>query len=89
MIFPLINDSGLVQFAIWASDGIVDDLESIDIMIDNFAINAIPNCPQPLAILGSNITSDSASITWNAGGNESPLEYSMGECRICIGNRDN
>ena len=36
-IFPLINDSGLVQFAIWASDGIVDDLESIDIMIDNFA----------------------------------------------------
>ena len=84
-ILTLVNDSGLVQFAIWASDGIVDDLESIDIMIDNFAINAIPNCPQPLAILGSNITSDSASITWNAGGNETLWNIQWGSAGFTLG----
>ena len=50
-IIPLPNDTGIVQFAIWASEGTVDDPEDNDVMIDNFAINAIPSCPQPLYIL--------------------------------------
>ena len=49
-IIPLPNDTGIVQFAIWASEGTVDDPEDNDAMIDNFEVLDIPSCPQPLYI---------------------------------------
>ena len=69
-IIPLPNDTGIVQFAIWASEGTVDDPEDNDVMIDNFAINAIPSCPQPLYINAFNILPDSASLTWTVFGTD-------------------
>ena len=70
-IVPLPSDSGIVQFAIWASEGTVDDPEDNDVMIDNFAVNPIPNCPQPQYISSFDITTDSASLTWSTFGSDS------------------
>ena len=63
-IIPLPNDSGIVQFAIWASEGAVDDPEDNDAMLDNFELIAIPSCPQPLYLTAFDITPDSATLSW-------------------------
>ena len=42
-----------------------------DVMIDNFAVNPIPSCPQPQYISSFNITTDSASLTWTSIGSDS------------------
>ena len=70
-IFALPNDSGIVQFAFWASEGSVDDPEDNDVMIDNFAVNPIPSCPQPQYISSFDVTADSVSLTWNYFGTDS------------------
>jgi len=69
-IIPLPGDTGIVQFAIWASEGTVDDPEDNDAMIDNFAVYAIPSCPQPLYISAFDITPDSASLSWTVFGTD-------------------
>ena len=70
-IIPIPNYSGnTVQFAIWASEGTVDDPEDVDVMIDNFAVYPIPLCPQPLYLNAHNISSTSADLTWIPGGTE-------------------
>ena len=40
-------------------------------MIDNFAVNPIPSCPQPQYISSFNITADSASLTLTSIGSDS------------------
>jgi hypothetical protein len=70
-IIALPNDTGIVQFAFWASEGTVDDPEDNDVMIDNFAVNPIPSCPQPQYISSFDVTSDSASLTWTSIGSDS------------------
>ena len=69
-IIPLPNDTGIVQFAIWASEGTVDDPEDNDAMIDNFEILDIPSCPQPLYINAFNISPDSATLSWSVFGSD-------------------
>ena len=69
-IIPLPGDTGIVQFAIWASEGTVDDPEDNDAMIDNFAVYPIPSCPQPLYINAFNITPDSATLSWSVFGTD-------------------
>ena len=69
-IIPLPNDTGIVQFAIWASEGAVDDPEDNEAIIDNFEIIAIPSCPQPLYINAFGLTPDSASLTWSVFGTD-------------------
>lgn len=59
-----------VQFGFWASEGTIDDPEDNDVMIDNFAVVPVPNCPQPLNLNAFNITSSTADLTWNPGGTE-------------------
>ena len=39
-------------------------------MVDNFQVRTIPSCPQPLSLQVSNVTGDSATATWTAGGAE-------------------
>ena len=49
----------------------MDDPEDNDVMIDNFAVNPIPSCPQPQYISSFDITTDSASLTWATFGSDS------------------
>jgi len=58
------NINGTIQFAFWATDGRTNDLQSNDVMFDNFRVIPVPSCPQPQAISSFGITSDSASLTW-------------------------
>ena len=84
-IISLANYTGIVQFAFWATDGTVDDPESIDVMLDNFEIKTIPLCPQPLYLIGSNISADSATISWNPGGTETQWNIQWGNSGFTLG----
>ena len=84
-IVSLANYNGLVQFGIWATDGTVDDPESIDVMVDNFEVKTIPSCPQPQYLIGSNITADSATISWNPGGTETQWNIQWGSSGFALG----
>ena len=74
-IIALPNDSGIVQFAIWATEGTVDDIEDNDVMFDNFEIVPIPNCPQPQYLNVFNIGTDSATISWSSFTTDSLWKY--------------
>ena len=67
-IIPLPNDTGIVQFAVWASEGTVDDPEDNDVMIDNFAVNPIPTCNHTLNMIdtyGDGWNGNAVDITVN------------------------
>ncbi|MBU28443.1 MAG: hypothetical protein CMD30_03675 [Flavobacteriales bacterium] len=70
-IIPLPNDTGIVQFAFWATEGTVNDIEDNDVMFDNFEILPIPSCPQPQYISLLSATTDSATLTWSTFGTDS------------------
>ena len=88
-IIPLPNDSGIVQFAIWATEGSVDDLEDNDVMFDNFEVASVP-CQQPAALGTSNITASSADLTWTSVGNETAwgIQYGSSGFTLGTGNTD-
>ena len=88
-IIPLLNDTGIVQFAVWASEGTVDDPEDNDVMIDNFAVNPIPSCPPPFNLYSINITSNSADITWTAVGSETSWNIEYGPSGFSQGSGTN
>ena len=70
-IIPLPNDTGIVQFAFWATEGSVDDPEDNDVIFDNFEVVPIPSCPQPQFLSLINATLDSAILTWSSFGTDS------------------
>jgi|GEM_PF-1205271 len=76
-VATLYTYTGVVQFAIWATEGVIDDPEDNDIFVDNFEVRVTPACPDPAAVLATNITSTDADITWTSsvGGVGSSLEY--------------
>ncbi len=76
-VATLYTYTGVVQFAIWATEGAVDDPEDNDIFVDNFEVRVTPACPDPAAVLAKNITSTDADITWTSsvGGVGSSVEY--------------
>ena len=57
-------------FAIWASDGTVNDVEDYDFHIGNFKIDAPAACAAPSFLVTDSISSDDAFITWTTGGND-------------------
>ncbi|QCE40912.1 gliding motility-associated C-terminal domain-containing protein [Psychroserpens sp. NJDZ02] len=70
-----VYSGAIAQFAIRASDGIVNDPEDNDIFIDNFQVRAIPSCPEPIGLVIDAVTETSADISWNAGGVETEWNY--------------
>ena len=58
------NSGETVQFAIYASEGTVNDPEDVDVFVDNFQVRNIPSCPEPTDLVVSNPTPDGAEISW-------------------------
>ena len=66
-----------VQFAIWASDGTVNDTEDYDFHIGEFIVREIPPCPDVSAIAVSNIGETTADVAWTNGGSETAWEVAI------------
>ena len=54
-------------FAIWASEGAVNDAEDYYAIINNFEIRVPLTCANPTTLVVSNIMATSADVTWVAG----------------------
>jgi hypothetical protein len=66
----LTGMTSTVRFAVWATDGAVDDAEDYDFHVGKFRVRAIPSCAEPTAVMVSNVTATSADLGWTAGGSE-------------------
>lgn len=65
--FDLSNFLGTnTVFAIYGSDGAVNDAPDYDFFVDNFAVEAIPACDTPGSLSHSAVTDASATISWVA-----------------------
>jgi hypothetical protein len=64
VIQSLAAYTGIVQFAIWATEGTTDDPEDNDIMVDNFAVLAPAACAAPSGLAAFNLTTTTADVTW-------------------------
>lgn len=62
------NSGETVQFAIYATEGTVNDPEDVDVFVDNFQVRNIPSCPEPTDLVVSNPTPDGAEISWTESG---------------------
>lgn len=58
--------SSTVKFAFYATSGSVNNSLDYDVHVDNFKIEDIPSCLEPMMISSTAITSDSATIEWTA-----------------------
>jgi subtilisin-like proprotein convertase family protein len=64
-VIPLSAYSGIAQFAIWATDGSVNDLEDYDFFIDDFEIRLAPTCIVPPNFSVGNVTAFEADLDWD------------------------
>ncbi|MBC3848022.1 T9SS type A sorting domain-containing protein [Winogradskyella echinorum] len=67
--------TGSVQFAIYATDGAVDDSEDYDFHVGRFEVRAIPSCPDPASVMNTVLSDTTSEFTWAAGGTETTWEY--------------
>lgn len=67
-----------VQFAIWATDGTVNDPENNKVFIDNFLVEEVPTCPGPVNIDAPVVEAYSATVNWEAGGTETLWNAQIG-----------
>ncbi|WP_431133316.1 gliding motility-associated C-terminal domain-containing protein [Psychroserpens mesophilus] len=59
-----------VQFAIWASDGAVNDTEDYDFHVGKFRVRTPPTCPEPLNLTIDSFSDVSVDISWTPGDSE-------------------
>ena len=50
-----------------------------DIHIDNVTLDYIPTCIKPISLAASNVTNESATITWTAGADETAWQISIND----------
>ena len=62
--FALATTGASVQFALWGSEGAVDDTEDMDFHIDNFKVRIPPTCYEPTDVVASNMTENGATFAW-------------------------
>lgn len=67
--------TGSVQFAVWATDGAVNDTEDYDFHVGKFRVRAIPACADPATVMNSSLTDTASDFTWSTGGTETTWEY--------------
>ena len=72
---PLTSYSGIVKIGFYGSEGLVNDIPDVDVMIDNFAINLQPACTVPTGVSVGSITSTSASVSFTSAGSNFIVEY--------------
>src|SRR5690606_26282025 len=64
-VFDATAYSGdIVQFAVWASEGTVNDHEDVDVFFDNLEVRPIPACPEPTQLRATNQTPTTAELSW-------------------------
>ena len=66
--------SGNVQFAIWASDGDVDEGQDYDFHIGKFRVREIPVCLDITGLTIDSFTDTEAVVSWTAGDTETDWE---------------
>ncbi|MCB0398123.1 MAG: T9SS type A sorting domain-containing protein, partial [Winogradskyella sp.] len=67
--------TGNVQFALYATDGSVDDAEDYDFHVGKFRVRAIPSCPDPTSVMITSLTDTTVDFSWSMGGTETTWEY--------------
>ncbi|MFY1045534.1 fibronectin type III domain-containing protein [Chryseobacterium sp. GP-SGM7] len=66
-IYNLTSTTGSnVKFALFGSDGTVNDAEDYNFYVDNFVVETIPTCDAPQSVAVGSVTSNSASLSWVA-----------------------
>lgn len=63
-VIDLSAYSGIVRFAIWATDGVTNDPEDNDIMFDNFEVSSLNTCFEPTEINISEVSTSEANFAW-------------------------
>ncbi|WP_425076564.1 gliding motility-associated C-terminal domain-containing protein [Psychroserpens sp. S379A] len=63
-----------VQFAIWASDGTVNDAEDYDFHVGKFRVRTPPTCQEPSNLTLDTFSDVTADISWTPGGSETSWE---------------
>jgi hypothetical protein len=77
--FNLVSQmSSTAKFAMWATDGLVDDSEDYDFHFDNFVVETIPSCLAPTDLAAGSITADSASLSWTENGTATAWDIQWG-----------
>ncbi|RCW93708.1 GEVED domain-containing protein [Winogradskyella arenosi] len=74
------------QFAIYASEGTVDDSEDNQVFVDNFRVRGIPTCPEPTDLTATNLSLTSTEIGWTETGSSSAWSIQYGEAGFLLGN---
>lgn len=66
-IYDLTSYTGTnTIFALFGSDGTVDDTEDYDFFVDNFVVETIPVCDGPSGLTSTTVTDTTATISWMA-----------------------
>jgi large repetitive protein len=62
----LSSHTGVVRFAVWASDGTINDPEDYWFHVDNVQVREIPSCLEPSDLVTSSITTSGADLGWTS-----------------------
>lgn len=75
-IVSLSGYSGYVRFGFYAGST-VDDTEDNDLYIENFEVRVPAACAEPSALMASDITTDSALVSWTAGDAAAAIDWTV------------